>query len=167
MANEKMMLITKAKILAAGAGAAALITAVIAYKELKDAKSRSLTEKRPTGTYTICPTCGMVINKKHRTCRYCHCTNQICASCGQLYHEHARFCPKCGAASKTAGEVVSGGITYKGPINEPFPTDHVSYAFCCCGTPFATRARYCQLCGMQRPKRGTFYLREGRIPGNG
>lgn len=110
--------------------------------------------------YVSCPVCGTLMDKTQKKCNYCGSPVQICASCGCLFHGEARYCPKCGMESKTAGTVTIVGITYRPPINEPFPTHYVSYLHCCCGTPFLDKAAYCQLCGRKRPKQGSYYLRK-------
>lgn len=110
--------------------------------------------------YAACPVCGVLMDKSQKKCNSCRSPIQKCVSCGSLFHGEARYCPKCGTKSKTAGKITIVGITYRLPINEPFPTHYISHSHCCCGTPFLDDAAYCQLCGRKRPEPGNYYLRE-------
>lgn len=157
MANEKMLKNTQATLIAVGAGAATLATAVISYKGKRTYHKKIQAKSEP------CPTCGVIIDKTGDKCDYCNSPNQTCAYCGHLFHSNARFCPLCGKESETGGTVIVNGMSYRGPIREPFPSDRVSHTYCCCGTPFAENAKYCQLCGKKRANIGTFYIVERRI----
>lgn len=168
MANEKMMTKNNAKLIATGVGAAALATATMAYNKIRLVKeSKETSFDNISQDFAPCPTCGTIINKKRQICSYCHSVNQTCISCGHLFDSNARFCPDCGMESDTGGSVVVNGRLYKGTIREPFPTYKVSYDYCCCGTPFADHAKYCQLCGRKRPNPGKTYLRDEPVSNQG
>ena len=102
---------------------------------------------------------------KEQQCSLCKIPFTYCEGCGQAIKETTGFCRYCGKINERSQYIFVGGVRYfKGDgAREPDPKATSTYDFCCCGTPFAFDARYCQFCGRKRPKRGQ-KIKRNRLP---
>ncbi len=150
----------KENVIAVATGTAALCATAVLAATRNQKSPKPEQEPARMLPYTRCPVCGTIAEKNARTCQICGCSFHPCPSCGRMMKDSVCFCRYCGLENEATRYHTVQGITYKPHKTEPAPKMEVNHDYCCCGTPFAFDAKYCQFCGKVRPKPGESYLRK-------